>query len=205
MLAGLAHLFAPPFFNQWDPTLPSSVLSARAHLVNKLRAEGPFDGVLAFSDGAALAATVMIHDASICHHEFDGIDPTPASQHFKFAIFIASFPPYDSTGRKRLDVRLAGGPQIHCPTIHIVGNMDPFRSLARLTQELCDRDTTSVVRWDGHHEAPGWSKRSVCATVASELKEALRVDEECRGIIRTNGTNGMIDGRLSDTMGMMTG
>lgn len=200
MLLGLESIFPPPFFNQWDPTSPSSVLSARAHLVNKLREDGPFDGVLAVSDGAALAATVMINDASIQYRGHDGIDPTPVSQHFRFAILIGAFPPFDSTGQRRLDIRLAGRPQIHCPTIHVVGNFDPFKSLISLTEGLCDPDQTTVVRWDGKHDTPGWSERSVCRQVVSELKKALGMEagELANGIRGAgqgdqwvNGTNGI--------------
>lgn len=179
------------------------MISARAHLVDKLRTDGPFDGVIAISDGAALAATVMIHDANLNYHGQDGIDPTPRYRHFRFAIFIAPFPPYDSTGRKRLDIRLAGSPQIHCPTIHIVGNFDPFLSVVRLTQGLCDSDKMAVIQWDGQHSTPGSSERPVCRKVASKLKEALQIDDARERTEWTDGTNRVIDGELNDSNATM--
>lgn len=160
------------------------MLSARAHFVAKLQADGPFDGVMASSDGGALATSVMIHDAELDYKDRATTESAPNSQHFRFAILISSFPPFDATGQKRLDKKLAGRSLIHCPSIHIVGNLDPFRSLATMTKELCDTDKVTFVGWDGMHETPSWSAQGVCKDVASHLK-AMWIQNEGDGDAET--------------------
>ena len=58
-----------------------------------VREEGPFDGVIGFSQGAAVASTIIAAEA----------ERNPESEPFKFAIFFSATMPFDmSAGKLRL-------------------------------------------------------------------------------------------------------
>ena len=50
------------YFAYFDDTSAASCSKALEYLETYIIAEGPFDGVLAFSQGASLASTLMIHN-----------------------------------------------------------------------------------------------------------------------------------------------
>ncbi len=103
----------------------------------KFLSEGPFDGVLGFSQGAAFVSLLCI----LKHNPATGID-------FKFAIMIAGFKSLvgPHTG-------LYGDP-IHCPSFHTIGATDgviPTQS----SEELLATFAGGVpYRHDGGHYIP---------------------------------------------------
>lgn len=68
-----------PQYAYYNPLIPSSVLESELNLLELIEQDGPFDGVLGYSAGAAFAAQVMIRHALI--------DPT-GTPLFRFAVFI---------------------------------------------------------------------------------------------------------------------
>ncbi|KAL1984583.1 hypothetical protein VTN96DRAFT_8885 [Rasamsonia emersonii] len=76
-----------PLYGYYDPLRPSSIIQAEDDLLQLIKEEGPFDGVLAYSGGTALAAQVIIRDA--LENPFKMADERP----FRFAVFINGVTP----------------------------------------------------------------------------------------------------------------
>jgi len=68
-----------PLFSYFNALYPFTVLQAEEDLMELVREEGPFDGVIAYSMGAMLASQVIMR----CARE-NPYDPPP----FRFAVFI---------------------------------------------------------------------------------------------------------------------
>lgn len=79
-------------FSYLDKTTTSQALSTLSDLRTLLSTDGPYDGVLAFSEGAALAATLVIQCAMDLPNE------TPP---FRVAIFLSgACPPHPANSPK---------------------------------------------------------------------------------------------------------
>ncbi|KAH0349650.1 hypothetical protein KCU83_g5357, partial [Aureobasidium melanogenum] len=79
------QFFKGPFWSFYQSADIDNLRSAHAWLLEVVERQGPYDGVLAFSQGCALAATLMLELQA-------GVERTEASRHrqqpFRFAIFI---------------------------------------------------------------------------------------------------------------------
>ena len=71
--------YNPPYFSYWDQPTAADAAKAREWLAEYISKNGPFDGVMGFSQGCQLAASVLLH-----HQKTSPSTPPP----FKFAIFI---------------------------------------------------------------------------------------------------------------------
>ncbi|KAL8853085.1 MAG: hypothetical protein Q9221_002116 [Calogaya cf. arnoldii] len=115
--------------------------SALVELKDYLELQGPFDAVLAFSQGATLAATFLA---------------VYGNGYFKCALFICSDCP-------RLLSKIKDNPRetvITIPTGHIVGREDPLFAAGIMLSEICSRSTCSIFEHSGGHEIP----RGIIAT-----------------------------------------
>lgn len=124
---------------------------------------GPWVGMLGFSQGAKLAAS-LLYDQQV-RKEKAG----QAETDYKFAILLAGRQPLISFSdySKGLAVLPAGaisegfwydGPNEHIlnlPTIHVHGTTDPGLHLhRRLMDQYCDKKSVTLVEWDGGHRVP---------------------------------------------------
>ena len=71
-----------PLYAYYNPLSPESIIQTEEELEQLITQHGPFDGVLAYSGGAALAAEVIIRD--VLANPFT----LPSERLFRFAIFI---------------------------------------------------------------------------------------------------------------------
>lgn len=124
---------------------------------------GPWVGILGFSQGAKLAAS-LLYDQQVRMQKVGH-----AATDYKFAVLLAgrqplvSFSDY-SRGPAVLSAGAMSegfwydGPNEHVlklPTIHVHGLSDPGVHLhRRLTEQYCDEKTATVVEWDGGHRVP---------------------------------------------------
>jgi pimeloyl-ACP methyl ester carboxylesterase len=74
------HIYPGPFQCYYDRHETGGIRSALATLKEIIKEDGPFDGVIGFSQGAALAASLLL-----CHQS----DTPQKSPPFKVAVFIA--------------------------------------------------------------------------------------------------------------------
>jgi predicted esterase len=115
------------------------------YLLDIIDEDGPFDGVVGFSQGAAAAATALLHSQSL--------DST-APPLFKFAIFFcatsaldAADPSAEVPAEKNLLL-----PSI--PTVHVVGQKDDIRSQSIALHELADEQYARLITHEGGHWIP---------------------------------------------------
>ena len=65
-----------------------SARAALAHLYHIMEEDGPFEGIMGYSEGATVAATLLLHE----QHRFENLGIEPM---FKCALFFAGWPPLD--------------------------------------------------------------------------------------------------------------
>lgn len=124
---------------------------AFAQLSQYIVEEGPFDGVIAFSQGAALVSAYLIQISN--QQKFR---PKP----FRCAIFLSGARPYDpqALAEGRVEYFEPKGTQstIVLPTTHIWGSRDAsFREQSEALSALCDEGQREVYIHGQGHEIPG--------------------------------------------------
>lgn len=104
--------------------------------------EGPFDGVLGFSEGASVAASLILRQSA-----------EKRTSPFKFAIFICAVPPFrwDCKGIVSADETPE---RINIPTAHVVGSKDPLHLGNRILYNLCHQPSASIFDHRGGHTIP---------------------------------------------------
>ena len=130
-----------------------------------IAAEGPFDGVIGFSQGASLAALHIIRATQ-------GRTECP----FRCAIFFSCSGLYDPTAlvekgeAEKLEPDLQR-PLIRIPTVHVWGRSDPVKAESVLLGQLCDERLRTIFTHEGGHEVPG---RGAGNTVIETVKAMRR-------------------------------
>lgn len=71
-----------PLYAYYNPLAPPSIIQTETELEEIIERDGPFDGVLGYSGGAALAAEIIIRD------QIANPFKLPSERPFRFAIFI---------------------------------------------------------------------------------------------------------------------
>jgi hypothetical protein len=116
-------------------------------------AEEPFDGILAFSQGAALAATWLSRTAL----RVGGGREVTNLVGIRCAVFFSSAGAYDSvlldTGKARLLTAEVDGEVIPIPTAHIWGKQDETLDAASVAG-VCAAAKREVYVHEGGHEIP---------------------------------------------------
>ncbi|TGO15105.1 hypothetical protein BTUL_0044g00440 [Botrytis tulipae] len=142
-----------------------SAQDAMEYLYDIMQEEGPFDGIIGYSEGATVAGTLLLHEQK--RFEVEGRTPM-----FKCAIFFAGWPPmtpeFDG-------IVLADETDltITIPTVHIIGSLDPYLAGCISLYNVCDMDNAYLFDHGKGHTLP-------------RDPETVR---ELGNIIRTMGSN----------------
>ncbi|KAL8694266.1 MAG: hypothetical protein Q9218_001034 [Villophora microphyllina] len=125
--------------------------------------DAPFDGILGFSEGASVAASLILRRAAQGKQDF-----------FRFAIFICATLIFHYNAK---DAILADETteRIDIPTANIVGSKDPGRNGSLALYNLCDPSSSSMYDHGNSHTIP-WGQ-----------KATEGMTEEVRGVIRRVG------------------
>jgi len=171
------NIFPGPYLCYYNLPTPALVQQAHEYILDIMDEEGPFDGVIGFSQGAALAASMILQHAKAC----------PMNDLFKVAIFAGASLPYNLDDISRLSKHEAdiseipensrnadepwafptkpdtstevllgryhpevGGARIAIPTVHIIGEQDQFAPQSRLVAKLCSVETRVIIHNGGH-------------------------------------------------------
>lgn len=117
-----------------------------------IEAEGPFDGALAYSQGAGLVAMLLVRRQYL----------KPRKQPlFRCAILFSPIQVYDPVAYLErgeaivLDSVAAGMFAITIPVAIIYGEADDKKSQCLGVQRVCDPNLLSVYEHQGGHEVPG--------------------------------------------------
>ncbi|KAI9740046.1 MAG: hypothetical protein M1818_004797 [Claussenomyces sp. TS43310] len=141
------------FFSYADIADLDSCLRALDHLDAYVMAEGPFDAILAFSQGASIAASYLAQ-----RMQRDPDAERASAPPFRCAIFFSAPAAYDldslKRGHFRALTRAVDGELIRIPTAHIWGRNDTTIDAATVSG-LCAPDTAEVYVHEGGHEVPG--------------------------------------------------
>ena len=140
------------YFAYFDPGLAESCREAVDNLEKYIDLEGPFDGILAFSQGASLAATLMTKTAT-------GELTKPLGPPFSCAIFLSAAMPmnYAALLDGQVEELSLGslGEVITTPTAHIWGRNDrEYGGMSDGLSKLCKKEFKAEFVHQGGHEVP---------------------------------------------------
>lgn len=143
------------FLKYFDEGSTESCLKTLSDLEAYIEEDGPFDGVIAFSQGAALAASLQIHMVQK--------DQWQAHLYplFKCAIFFSGGVPEDPIdmerdGKRRPMNYKDDGEVIGIPTAHIWGRNDTlYPTFGPVLSKLCKVSEREESIHDGGHAIPG--------------------------------------------------
>lgn len=132
------------FYAYFHPLQPETLEVALQNLRDYLAEEGPFDGVVAFSQGSALAASYMLQNQA------DTSVPL-----WSFAVLFSGEPGQFVDDRRK-EGRTDG--IITIPTLHVCGATDTTNPIqnALLDQQCCSTTKLNFVH-QGAHEIPSSS------------------------------------------------
>ncbi|KAF7595010.1 hypothetical protein BBP40_007611 [Aspergillus hancockii] len=153
----------PPFYNHYPRNIAPGEHLARAfeYTMQIIEKQGPFDGVMGFSQGAALACSLLINHAAT--------NDVPL---FKVAIFICGAPPYESSGREFVKP-VPGVYPVNIPTTNIVGKQDKIYDASMLLYGLCEPSKAEFYDHGSRHLIP-FDLRNTEAMVAAIEKTIER-------------------------------
>lgn len=139
-----------------------SAQDAIDYLYNIMEKDGPFDGIIGYSEGATVAATLLLHEQR--RFETEGI---PAM--FKCALFFAGWPPMNPD-LNSIVLADESDLTITIPTCHVskyfaphhrssqltreVGSLDPYLAGSIALYNICDVDTAILFDHGKGHTLP---------------------------------------------------
>ncbi|KAI9842655.1 MAG: hypothetical protein M1837_007022 [Sclerophora amabilis] len=160
------------FFTYFDATSSLSCRTALDDLEAYITAEGPFDAVMAFSQGASLAATLMVRQLQR--------EPAnrPVQPFFKCAVFFSGGIPADPATLPGEELRpldyATDGEVIHVPTAHIYGSNDQqYPTFGPVLSKLCDAKMRTVFVHEGGHEVPGTRLKDAVSGAVNAIRKAV--------------------------------
>lgn len=167
------------FLQYGDQTSPESYRKALEDLETFVEEEGPFDGVMAFSQGAGLAASLLIHQLQKNPREAR-LRPI-----FRCAIFFSGGVPEDPSAllhpgaKRRLMCVEEDGELLGVATAHIWGANDHlYPTFGPVLSQLCNRGQRADFIHQGGHEIPGPKDHTGVLNSIRVIKRAIqRADE----------------------------
>jgi hypothetical protein len=147
-------------------------LDALNNLERYIEVRGPFDGLVAFSQGGALASTLLVRQARRGPKEGD----------VKVAMFFSALPPVDpDLLESGVIVQLDHDHTevISIPTVHVWGT-DEHGELAWPPKlfRLCKEETREQFRHGGGHEIPGSKDHAAVTAIVQRMRRAIwKADE----------------------------
>ncbi|KAJ5180605.1 hypothetical protein N7492_003815 [Penicillium capsulatum] len=126
----------------------SNISTVVDELIRLMEEEGGIEGVIGYSEGAEIAASLILEEAR--RKRKTGREPL-----LKCAVLICGWPPMDPvSGKIVLADEEFDGEMITIPTCHIVGAADPFLDAAMALYNLCDPDSADLFDHGGGHVIP---------------------------------------------------
>ncbi|KAF4589671.1 serine hydrolase FSH [Ophiocordyceps camponoti-floridani] len=142
-----------------------------------IASRGPFDGLMAFSEGASVAATLL---AELARPDSD--EPIAT---FRCAVFFCGLPPLDLQLRKsgravRMLDPAVDGVAVRLPTAHIwSGAGQVLPDAGRHLAALCDPDTREELIHDLGHQVPGSRSEQGLRQTVRVIERTLERAKSC--------------------------
>lgn len=157
------------YFSYFDPSSVEQALKAVDALDAYITAEGPFDAIMGFSQGAFLAATLLALKVKQNPHQ-QLMDPI-----FKCALFFSGDCPYDPAAVLRgelLDFDMEGE-TIPIPTTHVWGYNDQLSGRALKMSNICKTKGRTVYIHDGGHDIPGSKSKTDVIGIVHAIRRTV--------------------------------
>jgi len=177
---GVAKVFPGPYFSYLTDYSVGSIEEQHRFIMDIVAEEGPFDGVMGFSQGASLAASILIH------HQIETPWLPPP---FRVAIFLCATYPHsrnsvdgkdvtdkvptselpgrrsstdsgyssdEDSAKDSIRVLYANSTKarIQIPTAHLYGENDQYLHESLEVVDLCDQRLSIEYKHKGGHEVP---------------------------------------------------
>ncbi|KAI1094618.1 serine hydrolase FSH [Rostrohypoxylon terebratum] len=150
---GIHEVFKRDVYKAWyDPCLGASTHRKAIELLSEIVDEdGPFDGCIGFSQGAALLASYLL-----AHQALNPFSPPP----FRLAIFICGSSALSVSEVDGLWSRInprdleAKNKRIKIPTVHIYGRKDPAYQESLNLKDMCDPRMRLEYAHSSGHDIP---------------------------------------------------
>ncbi|OAA60320.1 Serine hydrolase FSH [Niveomyces insectorum RCEF 264] len=117
-----------------------SIDNALKYLVEIMEQDGPFDGVIGYSEGATVAATLLLHEQR--RFETKKIKPM-----LKYGIFFGGWPPVDPETHAII-LSDVSDTRIEIPTCHILGSLDPYHHGSLALYNMCNIIEEAISTYD---------------------------------------------------------
>jgi predicted esterase len=140
-----------------------------------ITSHGPFDGVIAFSQGAQLAVTHIVHKR---------LETPTGKPLFKCAILFSPLAVYDpkawvETGQvSKVDIE-TNGSSISIHSLVVWGEKDQWRQEAEGVSKLCDPQTSFTFVHPGAHEIPGIGFKEALGPIAKLASRCILKSAYC--------------------------
>ncbi|KAJ5361542.1 hypothetical protein N7541_002386 [Penicillium brevicompactum] len=128
-----------------DPTY-SCVKEVMERLIGVLDSEGDIEGVIGYSEGAQVAASLLMEEKRRAD-----LGRTPR---IKCALLFHGWPPIDPVSGKMVVIDDFETEPITIPTCHVIGAIDPFLDGSMALYNMCDPDTADLFDHGGGHVLP---------------------------------------------------
>lgn len=175
---GISDLYPPPYLCWYEHGHPDNVSIALDDLRAVLDEDGPYDGLIGFSEGAALIASLLLCDELAGRHPriqlavlFNSVVPliaeamdvqyasSPLSElvHGHHNHYLALLQANEQVGDPLAHAwgfSPAGPLRISASTAHIIGDQDPFAPSSQLVVQMCHPERAQVLRHGGSHALP---------------------------------------------------
>lgn len=143
-------------------------MAALNNLERYIDIQGPFEGIVAFSQGGALASTLLVRYA----RRSTAISP------LKVVVFFSGGVPADPDDLERGIVRAldhsAVGEAIKIPTAHIWGVTERGElDWPPKLRDLCMKETREEFQHGGGHEIPGSKDRAAVTRAVQAMRRAI--------------------------------
>jgi hypothetical protein len=143
----IAKFYRGPFFRHWDGSR-ETVHECYEYIRDTIEEDGPFDGVVGFSQGAAAAATALLYSQHL---------DCSAPSLFKFAIFLCATNALDASKTTELSEEVMEAKDVllpPIPTVHVVGQKDDVRAQSLALHALADEQYARLITHEGGHSIP---------------------------------------------------
>ncbi|KAL2265958.1 hypothetical protein VTJ83DRAFT_5310 [Remersonia thermophila] len=145
-------------------TTHRSTDNALKYLLKIMQEQGPFDGIIGYSEGATVAATLLLHEQR--RFKRKGIKPM-----FKYAIFFAGWPPVDPD-RHNIILSDESEEMIEIPTCHIIGSLDPYVHGSLALYNVCNPDDAYIFDHAKGHTLP--RDKETVKELGDVVRQAIR-------------------------------
>ncbi|KAI2643594.1 serine hydrolase FSH [Xylaria nigripes] len=127
----------------------SSVLSTKKAirmLLNIMKKEGPFEGIIGYSEGATVAGTLLLAEQEL-------FEKTGRQPMIRCAVFFAGWPPLDP---RTYSIVLSdeSDRMISIHTCHIIGSIDPYVAGSMALYNICEPDYAYIFDHGKGHTLP---------------------------------------------------